>query len=242
MSHANFVGRTFTVMDYDGTMGRGSWLLHLEEELISTGIFPPDYRDCYRSLYDAWVKRASGPTYEKYINAVVKNFILTITGKTVTDVEFAAALAVIKHRDEVYRYTRAKVREARARGDVLIGLSHSPSVIVNMVSEAWDIDISLGSFYEVCNGVFTGVAASYDKAKALKQLVAQYGLTFEGSSGFGDTEADIEMLKLVVNPYFINPPEKVIRYAEAAGVPWVLERKDGITLHHRGTYKEIVVD
>ncbi len=226
------------IFDIDGTIFRSSLLIELVDALIHDGVFPASARTEYIRAYQNWSDRKGA--YEKYIMGVVRSFIKHIKGVRYPDFLRVAKKVVAFHQSRVYRYTRDLIYDLKRRGYYLLAISQSPMELVQKFGKKMGFDKMYGRVYEVGKDKkFTGRILYEDlissKAKVLKRAVAKENLTLRGSVGVGDTESDINFLKMVAGPICFNPNSKLYEYAKrvrtAKGrLSWkiVVERKDVI--------------
>lgn len=219
------------IFDIDGTIFRSSLLIEITEALIQERIFPKNVKKIYVKARDGWLERKS--SYEEYIGAVIETFEKNI--KDVRRDEFLKVTqsVVAFHQNRVYCYTRDLVKELRKKNYYILAISNSPREIVKEFCQKLGFNKVYGRVYETdAKGKFTG-AVLYedlirDKAKILKRALGKERLTLKQSVGVGDTESDIQFLKMVERPICFNPNKKLYQYAKHAGWKIVVERKDVI--------------
>lgn len=226
------------VFDVDGTFFRESLLLKLVEKLVEFGVFQPWVKKEFQISYLGWMNRQAG--YPFFIGEVVRSFKRHVRGVPSQLVEAAAYEAVRECSGMVYAYTRKKIEEARQEGRFLLALSHSPDVVVQAFARKWQLDYACGTVYGVVNGIYTGHASSYGKAKRLREIAVTEGLTLDDSIGMGDTMNDVPLLSAVKHPICFNPPHDLCLVAQKKGWPWVDERKDKAVVHRDGTIIEVI--
>lgn len=220
-----------SIFDIDGTIFRSSLLIEITEALIQDRIFPANVKNIYARAYQNWLDRR-GP-YEDYIWAVVEVFEKNIKGVSRDKFLQIARKVVGFHRDRVYRYTRDLIKDLKKRGFYLLAISNSPKIILDEFCRQLGFDKVYGRVYAVDKrNCFTGETSFLelisDKAKILKRAIERENLTLQGSVGVGDTESDIQFLKLVAQPICFNPNQKLYSHAKRNGWQVVVERKDVI--------------
>jgi len=219
------------IFDIDGTIFRSSLLIELTDALVQEGIFPSRVRKLYAQASKNWLNR-EGP-YEEYINAVIKAFRRNIKGVQYGEFSKIAKKVVAFYKNRNYRYTRDIIRDLKKKNYYLLAISHSPKKIVEEFCKKLGFNKTYGLIYETdkqkrfTGRVLYGELIS-DKAKVLKRAIAKEKLTLRGSVGVGDTESDIDFLKMVERPICFNPNKKLYQYAKRAGWKIVVERKDVI--------------
>lgn len=223
--------RKVAIFDIDGTIFRSSLLIEVTEALIEADIFPAATRRTYAAAQEAWLNRAG--SYEDYIMAVVRAFQKSIQGVHYTDFLKVARKVVRLHRQRVYRYTRDLLPELKKKGYYLLAISLSPKGIVEDFARQMGFDKVYGLLYEAdAGGRYTGRIADEtiirDKGAILARAAQKENLTMRDSIGVGDTEGDIQFLKLVRKPICFNPNARLYAKARKAGWKVVVERKDVI--------------
>lgn len=221
--------RQVAVFDIDGTIFRSSLLIELVERLIERGIFPETTRALYNEEYLAWQNRIGG--YDRYIAKVVRAFATQAKGISYQAVADIAGEVIEEKKDRVYRYPRELLRDYRAKGYFLLGISRSPKFIVDGFGHEHGFDKVYGTFYTTGpSGNFTGLIEDEElignKGAVLTRAMRKENLTLQGSFGIGDTETDISMLEMVDSAVAFNPNQKLLEHARRRGWKTVVERKD----------------
>src|SRR3989344_2005392 len=225
------VKQKVAVFDIDGTIFRSSLLIELVEAMILDGVFPANVRKIYSRQYVRWHDRKDG--YKKYIKAVVKAFDSHIRGVREKDFAPVADRVISFHQNRVYRYTRDLLKELKKKRYYLLAISHSPMYVVGRFGKRLGFNKVYGRLLELDSDKrFTGKGIYadliFDKAKVLKRAVEKEHLTLLDSVGVGDTESDIQFLKLVEKPICFNPNLALYRAAKKNKWRVVVERKDVI--------------
>src|SRR3989344_413105 len=229
MARSAIKKRKVAVFDIDGTIFRSSLLIELVETLVAAGVFPEEARRESAPAYRDWLDRRD--SYEKYIGAVIRTFDRHIRG--VKRKKFAELMNEVAefHRDRVYRYTRDLVGDLKKKGYYLLAISHSPKYAVERFGKQLGFNKTYGRILAVdgrdrFTGITEHVTLIMDKAKILRRAVEKENLTLKGSVGVGDTESDINFLKLVDRPICFNPNGELYREARRRKWQGVVERKD----------------
>lgn len=216
------------VFDIDGTVYREAMSFIVAEELLAG----PDFTEEAALLAAArhtFKARASTEAYWTYNKTVLEVFkkVLRRTAPGRLDEVIAGLL---KHKSEYcYAYTTQLIRRLKAEGRTLVAISGSIANIVEPFARSVGFDYVVASGLEVVDGQFTGERATETKQgkdKILRDLVAEHGLTLEGSIGVGDTHRDIAMLSVTEHPIAFNPNAALYEAAEQRGWDIVLERKN----------------
>lgn len=184
---------------------------------------------------EIWKKRRSD--YDTYLDSLSTAYVDSLTGVSYADVMFAARHVIQNRADEVYKFTRNRIKQHKKHGHMVIFISGSPDFLVRQMAKVWKADIYRGSTYVFANGLFTGKIIpmwdSVSKQNAIHELVEKYNIDLENSFAYGDTNGDFSMLKSVGNPFAINPARELLEnikqdpvLKEKANI--IIERKDVI--------------
>ncbi len=219
------------VFDIDGTIFRSSLLIELAEALIEARVFPRIARSYYMDSHEKWARREGG--YEVYIMDVVKTYLKFIKGVKRSDIWNVADKVVKEQKKYTYRYTRDLVTQLKKKNFYLLAVSLSPYEIVTPFAKEFGFDKAYGHVYEVDEKVrYTGNMLYEDvmknKDKVIQRTIEKEGLSLKGSIGVGDTESDINLLKIVDRAIAFNPSSELYKVAKRRKWEIVLERKDVI--------------
>ncbi|MBU1519228.1 HAD family phosphatase [Patescibacteria group bacterium] len=217
------------IFDIDGTIFRSSLLIELVESLVDEDVFPKTTRSIYKKERINWLNRKG--SYEQYITAVITAFLKNIKGVPYKEFKRVVKIVISNQKDMVYQYTRDLVKELKSKKYYLLAISQSPKGILDEFCKQLGFDKIYGRFYEIGNTeCFTGKVISEnliaDKANILRRAIEKEQLTLKHSIAVGDTEGDIEMLKMVDNPICFNPNSALLKVAQRNGWKIIVERKD----------------
>lgn len=219
------------VFDIDGTIFRSSLFIILLEGLIEKEHFPQKARQIYEREYDLWLNRKG--SYEKYLEAMIKAFMINIKGVHYKDFANVAKKEFAIHSDRTYVFSRKLIEDLKKKNYYLLAISQSPKTIVDLFAKHFGFDKSYGRLYEIGpQDKFTGKIIDKhiieNKANILRRVIEKENITLKDSYGIGDTEGDIPMLEMVENPICFNPNQKLYRHAKINEWKVVVERKDVI--------------
>lgn len=219
--------KPIAVFDIDGTIFRSSLTLELFRKLVARGIFPASTINRVKRSEQKWLNRQGH--YDDYVHDFVEAYLQAIVGKKRGDILRACREVVREQKYRTYRYTRALLKKLRQRF-FTICISSSPLEVVREYNKFLKFDKIYGWELGVDErGRYTGktlhLPALYKK-ELIVRYVKGHGLSFRGSVGVGDTEADIGFLELVDQPIAFNPNTILAKYARAHGWKIVIERKD----------------
>lgn len=118
----------------------------------------------------------------------------------------------------------------------MIAISGSPIELVREMSEKYGMDDYQGTVYQVgSNGIYNGQIIpmwdSESKRKAVLAMAEKYDIDLSESYAYGDTNGDFSMLKLVGNPFAINPTRELLTHIQRdeqlkTKISVIVERKD----------------
>lgn len=220
------------VFDIDGTIFRSSLLYELTEALIEKRVISRYARSYYREAWEKWQVRAEDGDYDKFIMGVVEAYHRYIKGVRRSDVWRVAEEIIEKQKRRTYRWTRDLVAKLK-EDHFMLAISHSPYEMVAPFAQSLGFDKVYATVYEVDKKVrYTGNILYENiilhKDRAMLRSVEKENLTLRGSIGVGDSESDIQFLKLVSHPIAFNPSSGLYRTARRASWQIIVERKDVI--------------
>ncbi|MFA6397975.1 MAG: HAD-IB family hydrolase [Candidatus Paceibacterota bacterium] len=223
--------RKFAVFDVDGTLFRSSLLIELTDLLVKNGVFKKNVSKEYEKEHLAWLDRNG--TYEDYIWAVVKSFDHHIKKISYKDLKKCSDLVTKKYKNRTYDYTKNLIKDLKKKNYFILAVSHSPKIVLDPFCKELGFDKVYGRRFELnSKKMFTGNQRGShiikNKESALRLAIEKENLTLKDSIGVGDTESDIQFLKVVENPICFNPNAKLFACAQKHKWPVVVERKDVI--------------
>ncbi len=112
----------------------------------------------------------------------------------------------------------------RESGTPIVLLSGTIDIIAERVRDFINSDYVLSSKLEVVNGIFTGkVVGIYPyregKVAVLREVVEKEGWDWGKIWAFGDSPADLPLLKAVGHPVAVNPSKRLRQKAKEMGWP-----------------------
>ncbi|MEY4722498.1 MAG: hypothetical protein RLZZ324_11, partial [Candidatus Parcubacteria bacterium] len=230
--------RPVAVFDLDGTLVREQLLVLLTKEFFELGIFRPIVERIFKEV--RLKHRDRKISFEEYDGQIIDIYSESVRGKLRKHVQFAAKNVFDKHRDWLYRFTKALIEEVTATHEriTITGAMHET---VSLLAPYWGME------HAYCTELETDDAGRYDgryralpvkdKKAALLAHLKKTDATLEGSVAIGDTLSDAPVLRSVVIPIVFNPDDKLADIADECGWPIVVERKDCIYVMQRGRCK-----
>jgi HAD superfamily hydrolase (TIGR01490 family) len=220
--------RPFAVFDIDGTLIRWQLFHAIVHHLGARGHMPQDAHQRIKEARMEWKIRTTNEGFGHYEEVLVKEYLTAL--KQISPEEYESIVQEVfdEYKDQTYTYTRDLIKDLKAKGYFLLAISGSHQEIIQKLAEHHGFDVAVGATFEQIDGRFSGKLDTpiFDKAKVLKQLMRQHGLTAKGSVGVGDTKSDIVMLELVENPIVFNPDKKLFAIATERQWKVVVERKN----------------
>lgn len=232
--------KKFAVFDIDGTVIRWQLFHGVFGKIGKNGHYQQGEYEKIRAARIRWKNRHHEESFKEYEKLLVQAGLASLPRIPTNTFERIVDEVFDEYKDQVYRYTRDKIKDLKQQGYTLLAISGSPAEIVGRFAAYYGFDDFIGVTYLRANGTFTGesLATIGKKADLLRELVAKHGLDFTNSIGFGDSEGDIGMLELVEQPVAFNPDKKLFEHARRTGWDIVVERKNvAYQLHNQdGSY------
>lgn len=223
------------VTDLDGTLIREQLLVLLTKVLFERGVFLGEVEDLFREV--RLQHRDRKMSFEDYDQRLIEIYSRNVRGTQAEDVRTAAGIVFEKHRDWLYRFTKALLVECHGSHEciTITGAMHET---VSLLAPYWGLTTFYSTELEVDDaGLYTGDYTALpvrDKGAKLLDHVALRGGTLAGSIAIGDTMSDAAMLRAVEIPVVFNPDDKLMELAMQHGWPIVIERKDCVYVIHGG--------
>ena len=223
--------KKYAVFDIDGTLIRWQLFHATADELARHGYMPKATFEKARIARLAWKKRTQDDSFSNYEYELVTAYNQAIVDLPVKEFKTAIDSVFNKYKDQVYIYTRDLIRQLKAKNYILFALSGSQDEIVKMFADYYGFDAAAGSTFEQFNDKFTGIRhiLNYEqKTIILEELIQRFGVSRKDSIAIGDSEGDIEILRMAEHPVAFNPTRKLFDYAYQHGWEIIVERKNMI--------------
>ncbi len=195
-------------LDLDQTLYNGylfyEWLKFLEERsLVSLA-------DIARMDVKQLLLAATAAPYTKQAEEVDHTIAKILEGKEVEGVFKATKDFVSTIKSNFYDYTQPLLDKLRDGGHKIILVTNEPDFLAEMIKGLINADDALGIDFEIKEGTFTGkmtndLFSKFGKANIVKEYAEKNGIILADSIAIGDSEGDIEMLKIVGKGILINP-------------------------------------
>lgn len=226
---------TAAFFDIDGTISREGLISEMFKKMIKYELI--DNSKWYNEVEPAftrWDKRVGD--YDDYLQKMVDIYTETVKDTDSFHIAYIAKKVIEQKGDRVYPYTRDKIKWHKAQGHLVIAISGSPIELVREMSVKYGMDDYRGTIYQVddhgiYNGEITPMWDAKSKHKAVLQIAETYNIDLSVSYAYGDTNGDFAMLKLVGNPFVINPTRELLTNIRkdrslSDKISIIVERKD----------------
>ncbi|MDO5718129.1 MAG: HAD-IB family hydrolase [Tissierellia bacterium] len=229
--------KTAAFFDIDGTLTRTSLMIDHFLRLVKNEVIEEHtWINEIKPLYDDYNKRYLD--YDNYLDAVSTVYMDTLKGIKYEFIDFIAQQVINNNADIVYTFTRSEIKWHQKQGHLVFFISGSPDFLVGHIARKYEVTDYRGTIYSTDDdNIFTGnfirMWDSVSKEKMMDKFDKIYGIDFESSYAYGDTDGDISMLNRVGNPIVINPTMSLLNYIKADEnlrdrVSIIVERKDVI--------------
>ena len=221
--------------DIDGTISREGLISEMFKKMIKYELI--DNSKWYNEVEPAftkWDKRVGD--YDIYLQKMVDIYTETVKNTNSFLIAHIARKVIEQKGERVYTYSRERIQWHKAQGHIVIAISGSPVELVREVSKKYDMDDFRGTVYRIGkDGVYNGEIIpmwdSESKRKAIFEMTEKYNIDLSASYAYGDTNGDFSMLKLVGNPFVINPTRELIAHIQKdeqlkEKISIIVERKD----------------
>lgn len=226
---------TAAFFDIDGTISREGLISEMFKKMIKYELIDNSkWYDEVEPAFTRWDKRVGD--YDDYLQKMVDIYAETVKNTDSFHIAYIAKKVVEQKGERVYTYTRKRIKWHKAQGHLVIAISGSPIELVREMSVKYDMDDYKGTIYQVDgNGIYNGeITPMWDaesKRKAILEIAEKYHIDLSSSYAYGDTNGDFAMLKLVGNPFVINPTRELLANIQKDNllsnkIHIIVERKD----------------
>lgn len=221
--------------DIDGTISREGMISEMFKKMIKYELIDNSkwYNDV-EPAFTKWDKRMGD--YDAYLQKMVDIYTETVKNTNSFHIAYIARKVIEQKGERVYTYSRERIKWHKAQGHVVIAISGSPIELVREMSEKYGMDDYRGTTYQVgsdgtYNGEIIPMWDSESKRKAVLEMAEKYDIDLAASYAYGDTNGDFSMLKMVGNPFVINPTRELLTHIRKdeqlkEKITVIVERKD----------------
>ncbi|WP_312644057.1 HAD-IB family hydrolase [Hydrogenoanaerobacterium sp.] len=200
--------------DIDGTISREGMISEMFKKMIKYELI--DDSKWYSEVEPAftkWDKRVGD--YDTYLQKMVDIYTDTVINTNSFHIAYIAQKVIEQKGERVYTYSRERIKWHKAQGHKVIAISGSPVELVCEMSQKYGMDDFRGTIYQVgddgtYNGEIIPMWDSVSKRKAVLEMAQKHDIDLSASYAYGDTTGDFSMLKLVGNPFAINPTKELL--------------------------------
>jgi HAD superfamily hydrolase (TIGR01490 family) len=220
--------KQFAAFDIDGTFIRWQLFHAIVHSLGKHGLLPAESHDRIRAARMEWKQRTTNTGFAKYENVLVNEYLAVLKNMGAGEYEAIVEDVFNEYKDQTFTFTRDLAKKLKAEGYVLLAISGSHHEIIQKLAQYHGFDYAVGATLEQLNGRFSGKIDTpiFDKAKILKKLIDEHGLTTAGSYAVGDSASDAPMLEMASHPIAFNPDKKFFDIASEKKWKIVVERKN----------------
>lgn len=200
--------------DVDGTISREGLIGEMFRKMIKYEIInATKWHNEVKPAFSKWNRRIGN--YDNYLLKMVDIYTDTIKNMESFLIEHIARKVVEENGDRVYTYSRDKIKWHKEQGHLVIAISGSPVELVREMADKYGMDDYRGTVYEVgSDGTYSGFIRpmwdSDSKQGAVLEMAEKYNLDLSECYAYGDTAGDFSMMKMVGNPFAINPTKELI--------------------------------
>lgn len=223
--------------DIDGTIFRDSLMTTnfkklVKYEIISNKIYYSEVKD----VQDNWDRRYG--QYDDYIETLARVYSENLKGVDMDFLNFIADRTIEDSYEDIYKYSRARLKYHQDEGHLIFFISGSPDFLVSRMAKKYKATDFRGTTYiRDENNKFSGKISmmwnSENKYIAMQEILEEYDIDLENSFAYGDTNGDISMLKSVGRPIAINPTRELLKAIKldtslSEKTEIIIERKDAV--------------
>jgi HAD superfamily hydrolase (TIGR01490 family) len=220
--------RRFAVFDIDGTLIRWQLFHAIVHHLGKRGYIPAAAHERIREARADWKRRTTNDGFAAYESVLVQEYIAALKNIDETDYQAIVQEVFEEYKDQTFTYTRDLIKRLKNEGYILLAISGSQHEIIEKLAKHHGFDAAVGATLEQIDGKYSGNIDTpiFDKAKVLRQLIADHNLTLAGSYAVGDSKSDVPLLEMAEHPIAFNPDREFFAIAKEHGWDVVLERKN----------------
>ncbi len=223
--------RPFAVFDIDGTIIRWQLYHSLADSLIQTGYIKDSDAKIVIAAREKWQRREASYSFQDYEATLVPIMQKSLASVPAGIYKNLTSEVFQKNKDRIYTYTVNLIRNLQNRGYLIFLISGSMEILVKQIADYYKCDDFAGSKLTFEGKSVNGrdvIMTHNNKSDYLNMMVARHNTDFVDSIGVGDTDGDIEMLKLVQNPIAFNPNLDLFNFAKEHHWQIIVERKNVI--------------
>lgn len=208
--------RDAAFFDIDGTISREGLISEMFKKMIKYELIDTSTWDTeVQPSFSKWDRRMGD--YDIYLQKMVDIYSETVKDTSAFHIAYIAQKVIQQKGERVYTYSRDRIKWHKAQGHIVVAISGSPVELVREMSEKYGMDDYRGTVYQVgkeglYNGEIIPMWDAESKRKAVLEMAEKYNINLSSSYAYGDTKGDLSMLKLVGNPFAINPTRELLSH------------------------------
>jgi|GEM_PF-116043 len=208
--------RSIAFFDIDNTIYQGFSYFELLEKQIVENLIAEQVLTDARAIMQRY--KAKAQDYEATIIELLDVYAAGLKG-VAYDTVLQSAKEFYATSTKFFEYAKPTIDILRESHDLAL-VTGEPQFVAEAVREQFGMQLYYATEYEVQDGVFTGAVANYlasrhEKHAAIKHLMLGHGA--KNSFAFGDSDGDIEMLRVVEYPICLNVTDRLRSVAEKEG-------------------------
>jgi phosphoserine phosphatase len=206
--------RPLAAFDLDGTLFKTSMLEAVYEQACLRRYVSVDDQRQLEELRVLWAHdNNTEESYAASVSALVKVLIESMTGRTPRDLDELVLFAMEK-RLRTRRFVRESMQILAPTRNIVIVSASLADISRSVLKQTRRVDsrithipdeLIFGSEWGITNGYFDGKGNTINKKQTMEELLADDRFLYDGSSAFGDTISDYEMLAMVQKGFMVNP-------------------------------------
>jgi HAD superfamily hydrolase (TIGR01490 family) len=206
-----------SIFDVDNTLAKGFYIIKFPEALYEENMFSGKELNSIREVFSEY-KKGHDYSYEQFAWDLVNAFGRGVKGKKQHDIQNLGSKYLSIHPEEKFSFTDGLVKMVKEKGYKTLIISGSPAEIVIPFSQSIGVDKTFATTYETDEGVFTGhvlrnYAVNNAKSFAIQLYFDQNNINPEECIGFGDSDQDVSILKVVGYPVAVKPGAELEKIA-----------------------------
>lgn len=200
--------------DIDGTISREGLISEMLQKMIRYEIIDlSQWTSRIEPAFIKWDKRVGG--YDIFLMKMVETYSEAVLNTEPFHIKYIAKRVIEQQGERVYAYTRDRILWHKRQGHKVIAISGSPLELVSEMAYKYGFDDHKGTEYLIgddgrYNGEIVPMWDRVSKNKAVLEMAEKYSLNLEKCYSYGDTMGDLTMMRLVGNPFAVNPTSELV--------------------------------
>lgn len=195
--------------DFDGTLAKGDSIVSFMRYAVRKRMAPPWqwFRAAYGYLFYRIHPRSASFSKEKAASF--------LKGRTEDEIRiFCAEYIREMVMPTLYQEGIQEIMRLKKEGWTVVLVSASMSCYMDLLPGFIPVDrvLATRTFFENgrCTGKFGPNCKGEEKVRRIHKMLAETGETPDETRGYGDSAADLPMLRMTGHPQLVNPRKKVL--------------------------------